>query len=62
MAAVRVTRLIATALTRRLEDVIRESDVPLKRTRQEVAIGGAFTVPRLLRQLGAPRASGTSRQ
>ena len=43
----RVTRPIATDITRRLDDIIRDSGVRIRRTANEPALGGLFTITRL---------------
>jgi phosphatidylethanolamine/phosphatidyl-N-methylethanolamine N-methyltransferase len=43
----RVTRPIATDITRRLDDIIRDSGVGIQRTGNETAVGGLFTIARL---------------
>ena len=43
----RVTRPIATDITRRLDEIIRDSGVRIHRTGSEAALGGLFTITRL---------------
>ena len=43
----RVTRPIATDITRRLDDIIRDSGTRIERTGSEAALGGRFTITRL---------------
>jgi len=43
----RVTRPIATDITRRLDDIIRDSQVRVRRVRNEPAIGGKFSIVQL---------------
>lgn len=43
----RVTRPIATDITRRLDDIVRDSGVRIQRTRSEAALGGFFTITQL---------------
>jgi ubiquinone/menaquinone biosynthesis C-methylase UbiE len=45
----RVTRSIATDITRRLEDIIRDSQTRVSRVRAEPAIGGKFSIVQLRR-------------
>jgi ubiquinone/menaquinone biosynthesis C-methylase UbiE len=43
----RVTRPIATDITRRLDDIVRGSGIELQRRGEEAALGGLFTIARL---------------
>lgn len=43
----RVTSPIATDITRRLDDIIRDSGTRIERTGSETALGGRFTITRL---------------
>ena len=43
----RVTGPIATDITRRLDDIVRDSGVRVQRTGTETALGGRFTITRL---------------
>lgn len=45
----RVLRPIATDITRRLEDIVRDSGVRVKRVRKEPALGGLFSIVLLRR-------------
>jgi phosphatidylethanolamine/phosphatidyl-N-methylethanolamine N-methyltransferase len=46
----RITRAIATDITRRLDDIIRDSEVRVSRVTDEPAVGGRFSVVQLRRE------------